>query len=177
MKYYKIIYGKNSSHSNYIYKIGEVNNAYNWNQSASSPSEMGGFSFLEEDKVLKFLNIGDTIYDVTLPLDAEIVNCYSSEYLTNTYRTNKIILSNPKKISDELAMKFYQRASFSLEWYAESLLILIKLEFIDTATLLVRDKVNINNVDLFINKLNSDIDNSTYKIINDKLLQIKNNII
>lgn len=59
------------------YKINEVNIADTWNPNTFDPKEMGGFNFSTEDKILRWLVRGDTIYDVEIPDDAEIIDCPS----------------------------------------------------------------------------------------------------
>lgn len=54
---------------------------YNWNPSAKHPEDFGGFNFSTEDKILRWLLRGDTIYDVEIPDDAEVIECENK----NTY--------------------------------------------------------------------------------------------
>ena len=56
--------GLKSNAGGFEYKIDEVNVAKSWNPEALTPEEMGGFNFGTEDKILRWLHHGDTIYDV-----------------------------------------------------------------------------------------------------------------
>lgn len=44
-----------------------------WNPKELDPKKMGGFNSSTESKILRWLVRGDTIYDVELPEDAEVV--------------------------------------------------------------------------------------------------------
>ena len=74
-KYVKVMFGsKSGANKNINYKIDEVNIADTWNPNTFDPKEMGGFNFSTYDKVFRWLIRGDTIYDVEIPNDAEIIN-------------------------------------------------------------------------------------------------------
>lgn len=67
------MYGTKSHAGGFEYKIDEVNEADNQNPEASNPEEFGGFKFSTEDKILRWILRGDTIYDVEILNDAEII--------------------------------------------------------------------------------------------------------
>mgnify|MGYP001160419269 FL=1 len=73
-KYLKVMFGTKSGASDFEYKLGEVNVAKIWNPKELDPKKMGGFNFSTESKILRWLVRGDTIYDVELPEDAEVVD-------------------------------------------------------------------------------------------------------
>lgn len=73
-KYLKVMLGTKSSASDFEYKLGEVNVAKIWNPKELILKKMGGFNFSTESKILRWLVRGDTIYDVELPEDAEVVD-------------------------------------------------------------------------------------------------------
>ena len=87
------------------YKIGNVNISNNWNSKADNPRDFGGFNYCSEECILRWLHRGDTIYDVDIPEDADVVQLEKS---TTIYRTNKIIIKNPRKVDDDLALRFYE---------------------------------------------------------------------
>ena len=64
---------------------------------------MGGFNFGSEDKILRWLHRGDTLYDVIIPEDAQVVLCNEEK---GVWRANKIIVTNPRKITDEFIKEF-----------------------------------------------------------------------
>ena len=91
-KFVKVMYGTTSgAKSDFNYKIGEVNISNNWNLKADNPRDFGGFNYCSEESILRWLHRGDTIYDVDIPEEAEVVQI---EGATTIYRTNKIIIKN-----------------------------------------------------------------------------------
>ena len=73
MKYVRVMDGLKSNAGGFEYKLDEIKIASNWNPDKESGEEMGGFNFSTEDKILRWLHRGDTIYDVVIPDDADIV--------------------------------------------------------------------------------------------------------
>lgn len=67
MKYLKVMFKAKFGASDFEYKIGEVNIANNWYPDTFDPKEMRGFNFNTEDKIIRWLVLGDTIYDVAVP--------------------------------------------------------------------------------------------------------------
>lgn len=72
-KYVWVMDGKRSNAGEFEYKLDEINMSDNWNPNADDHKKMGGFNFSSEDKILRWLHRGDTIYDVIIPTDAEVV--------------------------------------------------------------------------------------------------------
>lgn len=94
-----------SGASDFVHRINEVNISNNWNPSAEEGRDFGGFNYTTEDSIIRWLHRGDTLYDVEVPIDAENIKLESA---TTIYRTNKIIISNPRKITDDMALEFYR---------------------------------------------------------------------
>lgn len=76
-KYMRVMYDTRSHAGGFEYKINEINETDNWNPNADNPKDFGGFNFSTEDKILRWLLRGDTLYDVEIPNDAEIIECES----------------------------------------------------------------------------------------------------
>lgn len=74
-KFVRVMDGKRSNAGDFEYKLDAINIATNWNPTENEPDKMGGFNFGTEDKILRWLHRGDTIYDVIIPKDGEIVLC------------------------------------------------------------------------------------------------------
>ena len=73
-KFVKVMFDLTSgADKGFKYKIGEVNVASNWNPDAKNGKDFGGFNYCSEECILRWLHRGDTIYDVTIPDDAENV--------------------------------------------------------------------------------------------------------
>lgn len=181
-KYVKVMFGNVSSADDSLeYKIDEVNVADNFNPLAKDAKEMGGFNFSTQDKVLRWLVRGDTIYDVSFPDDANIIGVTSKASPNGVYRTDKIIVSNPREITDDLALYFYEKSNLPLESYYKSLAGLMIRGHYNTCLRLIRDKVNKENIDDVLNEINnfyvptSDDKKANLKVYSD-VLEILNEI-
>ena len=180
-KYVRVMDGAKSNAGGFEYKLDEVNIAKLWNPSTMEPDKMGGFNFGTEDKILRWLHRGDTIYDVDIPNDAIVILCDESK---GVYRSNKIIVSNPKKITDYLVLDLYKKTTLSNKILADCLVILIWKDRIKISKYIINDRVNKNNVDEFYtefmnysskNNFESDELKAKYKELEDMLLKIKMN--
>ena len=184
MKFLKVMFENTSgADKNLKYKINEVNIANNWNPNAETPKEMGGFNFSVEDKILRWLVRGDTLYDVTLPSDAKIIAVKSASAPHGVFRSNKIILSNPRKVTDDIAMKLYLKSKLPEKPYYKSLAGCVVRGYKNTCFKIIEDKVNKNNVDLvlseiydFISPYNEEESNDLLKLVLETLNNIKNSV-
>ncbi len=148
-KYVRVMDGLKSNAGGFEYKLNEVNIANKWNPSASNPKEMGGFNFGTEDKILRWLHRGDTIYDVIIPDDAEVKTVDDEKGI---YRSNKIIVTNPRRITDEMVIELYKRCTLSDKIIAQCLLTLIWKNRINISKYIIKDRVNSDNVDEILNE-------------------------
>lgn len=181
--YVKVLFGKKSgADSNLIYKIDEVNIANNWNPDAKNPKEFGGFNFSIPQNIIRWIHRGDTIYDVTLPTSAQIVNVAEG-----VFRSNKIILKNPRKVTDDMALELYEISDLQKQAYYKTLAAVSIMGYSKTANKILRDKVNYNNIDdvliewndfmskddgLPITSLARDIESALYEIKDDRLITL-----
>ena len=144
-KFVKVMYGTTSgAKSDFNYKIGEVNISNNWNSKADNPRDFGGFNYCSEESILRWLHRGDTIYEVDIPEEAEVVQI---EGATTIYRTNKIIIKNPRKVDDDLALHFYEISKIPEKSYYKALCVVSIMNYKKTAYAILKDKVNKNNID------------------------------
>lgn len=150
-KYVKVMFGNKGV--NFEYKIDEVNIANTWNPNTFEPKQMGGFNFSTEDKILRWLVRGDTIYDVIIPDDAEIIDCPSESAPHGVFRSNKIILTNPRHMTDELAMNFYLKSDLPEKAYYKSLAGVAIRGYRNTALKIIEDKINKDNIVLVLNEI------------------------
>ena len=158
-KYVKVMFENKSGVNNDLeYKIDEVNVAKIWNPSASEPKGMGGFNFSTDDKILRWLVRGDTIYDVIIPDDAEVIDVESLSAPHGVFRTNKIILTNPRIMTDELAMYYYKISDLPEKSYFKSLAGCAIRGYKKTCMQIIKDKVNKGNIDLVISEINDFIE-------------------
>lgn len=184
-KFVKVMFGTTSgAKSDFKYKINEVNISENWNPTAENGRDFGGFNYTTEDCILRWLHRGDTIYDVEVPKDAENIKL---EGATTIYRANKIIISNPRKVDDDLALHFYKISKIPEKSYYKALGIVSIMNYKNTAYAILKDKVNKNNIDEVleewndfiihgnkddrkdVNRLVNEIENYLYEIKSDSL--------
>lgn len=182
MKYLKVMYGNKGA--NFEYKIGEVNEATIWNPSAKSGRDFGGFNYTTEDCILRWLHRGDTLYDVEIPKDADVVKL---EGATTIYRSNKIIITNPRPMTDELALEFYEKSNIPEKSYFKALGAVAIMNYKNTALQILRDKVNNDNIDEVLEEWNDFINhgdkndrkelNALVKEIDELLNEIKSDLL
>ncbi len=155
MKYVKVAFQNQSgADKNVIYQIDEVTVADHWNPKATDPKEMGGFNFSTEDKILRWLVRGDTLYDVLLPEDSEVVEVESESSPHGVFRANKVILTNPRPMTDELAYQFYFRSNLPQKSYYKALAGLMVRGYKNTALQLIKDKVTTDNIEEVLLEVN-----------------------
>ena len=143
-KYVRVMDGLKSNAGEFEYKLDEINISNIWDTSTLEPEKMGGFNFCTEDKILRWLHKGDTIYDVIIPTDAEII-LYDEE--KGIYRSNKIIVTNPRPITDELVLELYNKTTLSNRIIAECLVTLLWKKRKEISKYIIKDRVNLNNID------------------------------
>lgn len=114
-----------------------------WNPKELDPKKMGGFNSSTESKILRWLVRGDTIYDVELPEDAEVVDCPSNSAPHGVFRSNKIIISNPRIVTDDIAMELYLKSDLPEKSYYKAMAGCAVRGYMNTAF-----KVNKENVRL-----------------------------
>lgn len=173
-KYVKVMYGITSgAKSDFKYKINEVNISNNWNPTAENGRDFGGFNYCKENSILRWLHRGDTIYDVEIPQDAENVKL---EGATIIYRTNKIIIKNPKKVDDELALYFYKISKIPEKSYYKALGVVSIMNYRKTAYAILKEKVNKNNIDDVLEEWKDFISHGNKddrKDVNDLVIEIE----
>ena len=151
-KYIKMMDGLKSNANGFQYKIDEINVADNWNPTAFDPAIMGGFNFSTEEKILRWIHRGDTVYDVEIPKDAEVIDCHSQNCPHGVFRTNKIILSNPRKVTEDMVMEYYRKSDLPIKTYYQCIVVMIYKNYLNIAKKIIEDKVNKNNINDCINE-------------------------
>lgn len=182
VKYLKLLDGENSHAGGFSYKIGEVNVANNWNPQVDNPKDFGGFNFSTEDKIFRWLIRGNVLYDVEIPEDAEIVEVENKNAPHGVFRTNKILLKNPRKVDDALALDLYYKSDLPLNTYFQCLCFLCLKGYTDVCFQILQDKVNPSNVEQAIQTFSTFLEveekdkNDCYKEILRQLEEIKNKL-
>ncbi len=183
-KYLKVMFGNTSGADKALkYKLNAVNVAKKWNPKANNPEDMGGFNFSVEDKILRWLVRGDTLYDVTIPEDADIIDVESKSAPHGVFRSNKIMLSNQRKITDDIAMDLYLKSDLPEKSYYKALIGCAVRGYKNTCFKIIKDKINKNNIDIVLSEANDFIepykkdDNSKNKNeVLDEVLECLNEI-
>ena len=188
--YVRLMDGTKSNAGGFEIKTDEINIAKIWNPNSYEPEIMGGFNFSTKEKILRWIHRGDTIYDVILPEDAEVIDCPSKNCPHGVFRTNKIILTNPRKVTEDMVLEFYKISDLPEKTYYQCIVILLYKNYLNVAKYLINDRINKNNIDECIKEFERMItdkhDGNIYqfkydelwkeaKEIYDILLKIKNN--
>lgn len=179
-KYMRVMNGLKSHANGFEYKLNEVNVANNWNPSLESPEEMGGFNFSNEENILRWLLRGDTLYDVEVPSDAEVILCKNPSTPNGVFRSNKIIVSNPREITEDVVMDLYLKSKLPEKTYFQCLKFLSFRNYTEVCKQIIRDKVNDDNIDFAIStfleflEVKDDEDHGFYKEVLNILQEIKN---
>ena len=151
-KYVKVMFGtKSGAKSDFEYELNEVNVSDNWNPKAENGKDFGGFNYADEECILRWLHRGDTIYDVEVTEDAENIKLDGA---TTIYRTNKIIIKNPRKVDDDLALYFYKISQIPEKSYYKALAAVSVMNYKKTAHLIFKDKVNKDNINEVLEEWN-----------------------
>lgn len=179
-RYMKVMFDTKSDAGGFQYKINEINETNPWNPLADNPKDFGGFNFSTEDKILRWLLRGDTIYDVEIPNDAEVVECENKNAPHGVFRSNKIILKNPRKLDKQLVMGLYLKSNLPENTYFQCLTFLSLQGYVEVCEKIVEDKVNVENVkqaiDTFITFFDVDEENRNegYNKVYQLLKEIEN---
>ena len=143
-KYVRVMDGLKSNAGGFEYKLDEINVAEKWNPNAIELEQMGGFNFCTEDKILRWLHRGDTIYDVTIPEEAEVILCDEEKGI---YRSNKIIVTNPRPITDDIVLNLYKINTLSNKIIAQCLVTLLWKSRQEISKYIIKDRINLENID------------------------------
>lgn len=184
-KYLKVMFDNKGA--NFEYKINKINVATIWNPNTKTGREFGGFNFSDEEHILRWLHRGDTLYDVILPDDAEVIDVLESATPHGVFRSNKIIVTNPRKMNDDMALEFYKKSKIPDKSYPKSLAVVSIMNYRKTALAILKDKVNKNNIDYYLAEWNDFINNGgdnkrsncneLVKEILDYLIEIKSDLL
>lgn len=149
LNFIKVMFGNSSrAGDGFEYKIDEINETDNWHPETKDAKGIGGFNFSVEEKILRWLVRGDTLYDVILPNDAEVYDCESPSAPHGVFRSNKIIITNPRPVTDEMAMNFYNKSILPEKSYFKAMAGCCIRGYVNTAIKIFNDKVNKSNFEI-----------------------------
>jgi len=144
---------------------------------AEDKDDMGGINVANYESVLRWIIRGDTLCDVTIPEDGKIYEAVTFSTNGGTYRANKIILSNPRIIDDELALELYKSSNLPWKSYFQILAYISTQNFEKTCNAILKDKLNKENakeaLDIFDNYLQKKV-NPMPGLYEEILEKIKN---
>lgn len=146
-KYVRVMDGLKSNAGGFEYKLDEINIAEKWDTKTLDPEKMGGFNFTTEDKILRWVHRGDTIYDVIIPKDAEVILCDEEKGI---YRANKIIVTNPRNLSEDLILDYCKKTTLSDKILAQCIHIMLWKKMPNISKYLIKNHVTRENVDLYL---------------------------
>jgi hypothetical protein len=145
MKYYKWVFKESLDNKERPLNIDKVTVCDTWDKDNSDWDKRGGFNFSNIDGILRWVTRGDTLCEVELPPDAEIVNVVNQKTPNGILAANKIILRNPIPVSDPLTMELYKKSNMPLKTYFETIAALAIRGCYNTSLEIIKDKVNNEN--------------------------------
>ena len=183
MKYLKWVFKDNIGHrDNQKFEIGKVITCDTWDPNNSDWDKRGGFNFTNEECALRWMSRGDTLYEVEVPSDGEILEVKNDKTPGGIIVANKIILKNPISISEELLVDFYKKSKLPLSTYFECIGLLASRGYYDLALTIIKDKVDLSNIDLALEEFTTsikpwhEVDYDCYNKVKEVLEEIKSPI-
>lgn len=184
-KYYRVIHTVKEYDDGRRFPINEIIvSDKEVDLNATDITKMGGFCISTYECIFRWLIRGDTLCEVKIPEDSKI---YKTRSDNGIYLSDKIILTNPKKIDDNFAMELYLNSTLPEKSYFMCIAVCAICGYINTALKVCADKVNKDNVDIAIhefeefckrrekeNYINDSLAIENVKIVFDKLKQVKN---
>ena len=84
------------------------------------------------------------MYDVIVPEDAEVILCSEEK---GVYRSNKIIVTNPRKITEDMVIDIYKKSTLPMERYFQCIYCLLFRKYINASKYIINDIVTKDNID------------------------------
>ena len=158
MKYLKWVFKDDVGHKdNQKFEIGKIATCDTWDPNNEDWDKRGGFNFTNEECALRWMSRGDTLYEVEIPKDAEVISVKNDKTPGGIIVANKIILNNPVPISDELLLYYYNKSKLPLSTYFECIGLLASRGYYDLCLKIIKDKVTMDNIDLALEEFNNSI--------------------
>lgn len=182
MKFVRVMDKDISNASGKKFKINEVNISDEWDPHATTVDTIKGINFTTDESVLRWIRRGDTIYDVELPDDAQVIKVPGTFTPEGLYRTNKIIVKNPVPLTEDVVMDLYEKSNIPDKTYHDVLALLAIRKFDKVCERLIKDRVTKDNIEEFLEDyilFENDIYDGNYGnyfIIREKLENLKNDI-
>lgn len=167
-KYYRFIQTKKEYPDGRRFPINEIVVCdHKINLEATDITQMGGFCLSTYEFIFRWLIRGDILCEVIIPENEKI---YKTGSENGIYLAEKIILKNPQKMNDDLAMKLYLASKLPTESYFRAMTACAICGYMNTANKVCEDKVNQENIDKAILELEGFCQRRTKeKMIEDEL--------
>ncbi len=183
MKYLKWAFKNNIGHrENQFFEIGKEIICDTWNPEVEDWEKRGGFNFTNEECALRWMSRGDTLYEVEIPSDGEVLEVKNDKTPGGIIVANKIIMKNPTPITEELLFDLYNKSKIPISTYFECIGILAARGYYYLALKIIKDKVNMDNIEFALEKYISSLktwrDNNydCYNKVKEVLEEIKSPI-
>ena len=148
--YYRVIQTKKAYRDGRYFPLNEVVIAdQKVDLNATDRTKLGGFCISTYDYVFRWLIRGDTLCKVIIPDDTKI---YKTASENGIYVADKMILTEPVLIDDDVALKLYNASCLPEISYFKALTACSICGYINTALKVLEDKVNKSNVDTAISE-------------------------
>lgn len=182
MKYVRVMDGTVSNESGLDTPINEVIIARDWDPLATGRDDIKGINFSTDESILRWIRRGDTLYEVVLPEDAEVKKVPGNFTPEGLFRTNKLILTNPVKLTQEVILDLYYKMNLPERTIHDVLALLAIRKFTLAADKLIEERINKDNIDEYVKdyiEFENDIHDDNYGLYfeyKEKLLCIQKNI-
>lgn len=151
IKYYRVIQAVKGYRDGRRFPLNEVViSDKKVNIDAKAREDIGGFYISTLDYIFRWIIRGDTLCEVTIPEDTKI---YKTTSENGIFVADKIILSNPIKLDEELVMKLYKSSSLPEISYFKAMTACAICGYTNVALKVCEEKVNKRNVDIAIKEL------------------------
>lgn len=151
IKYYRVIQAVKGYRDGRRFPLNEVVvSDKKVNIDAKAREDIGGFYISTLDYIFRWIIRGDTLCEVTIPEDTKI---YKTTSENGIFVADKIILSNPIKLDEELVMKLYKSSSLPEISYFKAMTACAICGYTNVALKVCEEKVNERNVDIAIKEL------------------------
>ncbi len=122
------------------------------NLNATDRKEIGGFCISDYEHIFRWVIRGSYLCEVIIPEESII---YKTDSDNGIYISEKIILVNPIKMNDEIALELYNHSKLNDISYFRALAACTAQGYINTAKTIIKDKININNVNIALEEFYS----------------------
>lgn len=183
-KYYRVIHTVKEYEDGRRFPLNEVVIAdKKVNLEAAKREDIGGFYISSFEYIFRWIIRGDTLCEVIIPEDTKI---YKTTSDNGIYVADKIILTNPVKLDEDLVMKLYKVSTLPQISYFKAMAACAICGYVNVALKVCEEKVNKENVDIAINEIedfcqrrygekyiSDDTAKESLEILCNKLKQIK----